>query len=94
MLMNLSAPLAEAFAMEMLDPSERATMVGIEAAASSLLRAGAALVGSFAIARGDFLTPFAITAACYIASTALFWFWFRDAEAPARQLERAAAPAV
>jgi MFS family permease len=95
MLMNLSAPIAEAFAMEMLDPSERATMVGIEAAAGSLLRAGAALVGSFAIARGDFLLPFAITAACYIASTVLFWLWFRDAEAPAPQpLERAAAPAV
>jgi MFS family permease len=89
MLMNVSGPIAEAFAMEMLDPSERATMVGIESAAGSLLRAGASVVGGFAIARGDFLTPFAITAVCYVASTLLFWFWFRNSESGASAVQLA-----
>jgi MFS family permease len=89
MLMNLSAPIAEAFAMEMLDPGERATMVGIESAAGSLLRAGALVIGSIAIASGDFFLPFAITATCYILSTLLFWFWFRDAEERVPRLEAA-----
>ncbi|HEY3058031.1 MAG TPA: MFS transporter [Chloroflexota bacterium] len=82
MLMNVSVPIAEAFAMEVLDPSERATMVGLESAAASLLRAGAVLVGSLAIASGDFFLPFAITALCYLLSTGLFWFWFRGHETP------------
>jgi hypothetical protein len=80
MLMNVSVPIAEAFAMEVLDPSERATMVGLESAAASLVRAGAVVVGSTAIASGDFFLPFALTAVCYLLSTGLFWFWFRDHE--------------
>ncbi len=83
MLMNVSVPIAEAFAMEVLDPSERATMVGLESAAASLLRAGAVLIGSLSIANGDFFLPFAITALCYLLSTGLFWFWFRGYETPA-----------
>src|SRR6266498_1715513 len=74
--------IAEAFAMEVLDPSERATMVGLETAAASLLRAGAVVVASMAIANNDFLLPFAVTAACYLLSTGLFWVWFRGYESP------------
>lgn len=82
MLMNVSVPIAEAFAMEVLDPSERATMVGLETAAASLLRAGAVVVASASIANNDFFLPFAITAGCYLLSTGLFWFWFRGHEVP------------
>jgi Na+/melibiose symporter-like transporter len=94
LLMNLSVPLAEAFAMEVLDPSERATMVGIESAAGSALRAGAAVLGSGWMARGDFQSPFLLAAGCYLLATALFWLFFRGAE-PARQeaLEPARSPA-
>ena len=74
--------------MEVLDPSERATMVGLESAAASLLRAGAVLVGSLAISTGDFFLPFAITAVCYLISTGLFWLWFHGYEKPV------AAPAI
>ncbi len=91
MLMNVSVPIAEAFAMEVLDPSERATMVGLETAAASLVRAGAVVVGSTAIASGDFFLPFAITAACYLLSTGLFWLWFRGYEAPVLSRQAVAA---
>jgi MFS family permease len=82
-LMNVSVPIAEAFAMEVLDPSERATMVGLESAAASLLRAGAVVIGSTAIANNDYFLPFAVTAVCYLLSTSLFWLWFRGFETPA-----------
>lgn len=78
-LMNLAAPIAEAFAMEILDPSERATMVGIESAAASLLRAGASILGATWMAGGDFRSPFLLAAACYLVSTVLFWLFFRRA---------------
>ena len=79
-LASLSGPLAEAFAMEVLDPSERATMVGIETAASSTLRAATAILGSTWMAGGDFQSPFVVAAGCYLASTFLFWFFFHNAE--------------
>jgi MFS family permease len=79
-LSTLAAPIAEAFAMEVLDPSERATMVGLESAAGSLLRAVAALLGSTWMAGGDFQSPFVLAASCYFASTALFWLFFRGVE--------------
>src|SRR5919204_4933566 len=46
MLMTISLPIAEAFAMEVLDATERATLIGLESAASSLLRAGTTRVDS------------------------------------------------
>src|SRR5919204_4559305 len=52
MLMNVSVPIAEAFAMEVLDPGERATMVGLEAAAASLLRAAATVAGGISTKPG------------------------------------------
>jgi MFS family permease len=82
-LSTLAAPIAEAFAMEVLDPSERATMVGLESAAASLLRAGAAMLGSTWMAGGDFRSPFVLAALCYLASTALFWLFFHRMDAPA-----------
>jgi MFS family permease len=89
-LVSLSGPLAEAFAMEILDPSERATMVGIETAAGSVLRAATTFLGSTWMAGGDFRSPFIVAAGCYVAATALFWLFFRRAEArPATKLQPA-----
>ena len=79
-LISLSAPLADAFAMEVLDPGERATMVGIESAASSLLRAGASILGSRWMAQGDYQSPFLLAAVFYVAAVAAFWLFFRRPE--------------
>ena len=80
LMMNLSGPLEDAFSMEILDPSERATTVGLESAGASLLRAGTSFLGATWMAGGDSQSPFLLAAICYIASTILFWIFFRDAE--------------
>ena len=77
-LVSLSGPLVDAFSMEVLDPGERATMVGIETAASSVLRAATAVLGSAWMAGGDFQSPFVVAAGCYVASTALLWVFFHN----------------
>jgi predicted MFS family arabinose efflux permease len=79
-LMNMSGPLARAFSMEVLDAHERATMVGLETASGSLLRAGATVLGGFWMAAGSYQAPFVLTGGCFVAATALFWLFFRDAE--------------
>ena len=79
-LMRMAGPLAEAFAMEVLDRRERATMIGIETPAGSLLRAGATALGGFWIAAGQYQAPFILTAGCFVVASVLFWVFFRDAE--------------
>jgi MFS family permease len=84
-LANAAGPIAEAFSMEILDPGERGTMVGLRSTAQQILSGLGAFAGSRLMAGGDYVTPFVLMAGLYAASGALFWLWFRP-------LERAALP--
>lgn len=85
-LANAAGPIAEAFSMEILDPGERGTMVGLRSAAQQTLSGIGAFAGARLMAAGDYVTPFVAMAALYGASSVLFWIWFRPLEraAPAR----------
>lgn len=84
--MNMAGPVRSAFAMEILDPGERGTQVGVENAASLGLSGAASFIGASLMDTGDFRTPFLIMAAMYLISTALFWYFFRKPmEAPQMQ---------
>ena len=76
-LMNMSGPVHEAFSMELLDPSERGSYVGLDTSIGSILNGAASLVGGFLMAQGDFLTPFLIMAVFYFTSNLLFLRLFR-----------------
>ncbi len=76
-LMNMSGPVHEAFSMELLDPSERGSYVGLDTSIGSILNGVASLVGGFLMAQGDFLTPFLIMAVFYFTSNLLFLRLFR-----------------
>ena len=75
-LFNMSGPVYEAYTMERLHPTERATFTGVDA----LFWSGLAAVGGFLGARlmndGDFRTPFVVMAVLYLISTVLFIRWF------------------
>lgn len=79
-LANASAPIAEAFAMEILDPGERGTMVGLRSAAAQTLSGLGAFIGSRLMSGGDYVTPFVVMATLYGVSAVLFWVWFRPVE--------------
>ncbi|HEV2012255.1 MAG TPA: MFS transporter [Candidatus Limnocylindria bacterium] len=79
-LSNAAGPIADAFAMEILDPGERATMVGLRSAVSQALGAVGGFLGSRLMAGGDFVTPFVVMATLYAAAAILYWFWFRPLE--------------
>lgn len=84
MFMNMSNPAYSALNMEALDPRERATFIGISAAASGLLTGLGGLMGSRLMSAGDFQTPFLVMGALYLLSTLLYWVFFRNFEAGAR----------
>jgi MFS family permease len=79
-LANAASPIAEAFSMEILDPGERGTMVGLRSAAQQTLSGLGAFAGARLMASGDFVTPFILMAGLYGASSVLFWLWFRPLE--------------
>jgi MFS family permease len=74
--MDVTGPIREAFGMEILDPAERGTQVGIQRAATAALYGGAGFIGGFLMNTGDFRTPFLLMAAFYLCSVMLFWSFF------------------
>ncbi|PXY70903.1 MAG: hypothetical protein CXX83_01695 [Methanobacteriota archaeon] len=76
-LFNMSNPVMDSFSMGQLQPSERATYVGISSMFSSALAAVGAYLGASMMEAGDFRTPFVVMAVTYLISTYLFLRWFR-----------------
>ena len=76
-LFNMSNPVLESFSMGQLQPSERATYVGISSMFSSGLAALGAYLGASLMAGGDYRTPFIAMAVAYLISTYLFLRWFK-----------------
>lgn len=92
-LANAAGPIAEAFSMEILDPGERGTMVGLRSTAQQILSGLGAFAGARLMAGGDYVTPFVVMAGLYGASSVLFWIWFRPLERTAsKHAAIAAAP--
>lgn len=76
-LFNMSNPVMDSFSMGQLQPSERATYVGISSMFSSAMAAVGAYLGASMMGGGDFRTPFIVMAVTYLISTYLFLRWFR-----------------
>ena len=79
-IFRVSAPLDDAFNMEVLDARERATSTGLEIGVGGAVSAVAILVGSRLMDSGDFTTPFIILAVAYLASTLIYRRVFRPVE--------------
>jgi MFS family permease len=90
-LSNAAGPIAEAFAMEILEPGERATMVGLRSTVGQTLGGVGAFIGSRLMAGGDYVTPFMIMASLYATAAIAFWVWFRPLEREATVVPATAA---
>jgi len=79
-MMNMASPVRSAFAMEILDPGERGTQVGIQMALASALSGGASYLGAQLMNTGDFRTPFFLMAGCILVANVMFWQFFAKRE--------------
>jgi len=77
---NMSSPVVDAFSMELLHPSERATAIGFQAALGRIAAATTGFLGALLMSVQDYRTPFFLMALCYALSTFLFWALFRRLE--------------
>jgi hypothetical protein len=75
--------------MGQLQPSERATFVGISSMFSSALAALGAYLGASMMQTGDFRTPFVVMAVTYLLSTYLFLHWFRGSTGKSDRVQSA-----
>ncbi|HSF82507.1 MAG TPA: MFS transporter [Anaerolineales bacterium] len=79
-LMNMASPVRSAFAMEILDPGERGTQVGLEQALWSGLSGVAGYLGARMMDAGDFTSPFLLMAGLYLLAVIVFWRFFAGQE--------------
>lgn len=79
-LMNMASPVRSAFAMELLDPAERGTQVGLEQALWSGLSGLAGYLGARMMDAGDFTSPFVLMAGLYLVAVIVFWRFFGGQE--------------
>jgi MFS family permease len=80
MFSNMASPVRSAFAMEILDPGERGTQVGIEMGLASALSGLASYIGARLMGVGDFRTPFILMAGLYLVAALMFWQFFAGKE--------------
>lgn len=79
-LMNMSSPISGTFAMEMLDPRQRATANSLVNMTSQVMRAIAGALGGFMMDRFGLSSPYILTAAIYFTATLYYRKHFTKVE--------------
>ncbi|MDQ3701737.1 MAG: MFS transporter, partial [Chloroflexota bacterium] len=75
-LMNMASPLLASFTMGALQQDLRGGANAVLLLVANVSRAGATLAGGALIAQVGYRWPYGLTALLYLASAALFWWWF------------------
>jgi MFS family permease len=81
-LINMAGPATTSFQMEQIQPRERGFAVGLMSTGSCLAISVSSLVSGILITGGNYLVPFLLTCAGYVATAALLYYYFRDVESP------------
>jgi predicted MFS family arabinose efflux permease len=77
-LMNMNHPVAAAFAMETVDPDQRAVLNSVRSFAWNLSWMVTAAAGGWIIREtGGYAASMFATMGFYLAAAGLFWWWFR-----------------
>jgi MFS family permease len=81
-LMNMASPLQQSMIMGLVPEDERGAASGISAALYRLPNALSTSIGAWMMGIGLLATPFFLASLLYIASIALFWYYFRRTKMP------------
>ena len=84
-LMNMSSPISNTFAMEMLDAEQRATANSLFNMTSQIMRAIAGAIGGFMMDRFGLSSPYIVTAAIYLTATIYYRKQFTPIEQELKQ---------
>lgn len=81
-LMNMANPLQQSMIMGLVAEDERGAASGISAALWRLPNALSTSIGAWLMGIGLLAAPFFLASLFYVASIALFWYFFRNARMP------------
>jgi len=81
-LMNMASPLQQSMIMGLVAEEERGAASGVSAALWRLPNALSTVIGAYLIGIDQLTTPFFLAGLFYVASIALFWWYFKDATLP------------
>jgi MFS family permease len=87
-LMNMSSPLEQSMIMGLVSPDERGVASGISTALWRLPNSLSSSIGAWMMGIGLLALPFFVGTAFYIASIAMFWFFFKKTAMPEEIIER------
>jgi len=79
-LMNVSGPIGTTLQMDLVAPSERATISGLLTMSDSIPRSIAASASGALMTGGDYFTPFLYMTITYFVATSLYLSFFKNAE--------------
>jgi MFS family permease len=79
-LINMAGPATTSFQMEQIEPREQGFAVGLMSTGNCLAVAASSLVSGILITGGNYLVPFLLTCAGYVATAFLLYYYFRDTE--------------
>ncbi len=81
-LMNMATPLEQSMIMGVVVEDERSAASGVSSALWSLPNALSSFAGAYLMGMGLLSAPFFLSGFFYIASIALFWYFFRYTSLP------------
>lgn len=96
-LINMAGPATTSFQMEQIRPREQGFAVGLMSTGNCLAVSASSLVSGILISQSNYMMPFLLTCAGYVATAVLLYFYFKDAEVPGPAQARSAtirAPAI
>ncbi len=79
-LINMAGPATTSFQMEQIRPHEQGYAVGLMSTGSCLAVSASSFISGVLIANGNFMVPFLLTCAGYLATAALLYYYFKDVE--------------
>jgi len=81
-LMNMVWPVQQTFVLEQVAENQRATLTSLSAILGSMGRGGLGpIISGYLQVVSGFSLAFTFTTVCYVVGAALFWYFFRNAEA-------------
>ncbi len=93
-LINMAGPATTSFQMEQIHPREQGFAVGLMSTGSCLAVSVSSFVSGILIAGGNYLVPFLLTCAGYVATALLLYYYFKDTESIGLRQPVPVAPAV
>lgn len=87
---NMAGPATTSFQMEQIKPKEQGFAVGMMMTGNYVAVSASTYLSGLLISKGNYIIPFVVTCAAYVATAFLLYYYFKDSERLVRPAPKAA----